>query len=63
MQKVTLQFPSLIQLVSFQSVAKAASFRITITDLSIIGTFSEVDIALAREGYQASLIAAEPVGA
>ena len=61
MLRATLQFPSLFHLVSFQSVAKTASFRITITDLSMIGTFSEADIALAKEGYQASLIHAEPV--
>lgn len=61
MQKVTLQFPSLSHLVRFQAVAKTPSFRITITDLSIIGTFSDTDIALAKEGYQASLISAEPL--
>lgn len=61
MLKVTLQFPSLPHLVRFQMASKAASFRITITDLSIIGTFSETDVALAREDYGASLIHAEPV--
>ena len=61
MLKATLQFPSLNHLVRFQSVAKTNSFRITITDLSIIGTFSEADIILARKDYQASLITAEPI--
>jgi len=61
MLKATLQFPSLVNLVSFQSVVKTASFRITITNLVVIGTFSEADIALARKDYQASLIHAEPV--
>jgi hypothetical protein len=61
MLKATLQFPSLPILISFQAQVQAASFRITITDLSVRGTFSEADIQLARQGYQASLLSAERV--
>lgn len=61
MMKATLQFPSLPDLISFQAKASKASFRITISDLTLTGTFSEEEIHMARQEYQASLLSAEPI--
>ena len=51
--KLTLQFPSLMNLMSFQKEVNKSSFRIIITTTSIIGDFTEKETELATSKYHA----------
>ena len=51
--KLTLQFPSLLNLMSFQKEVNKSSFRIIITTTSIIGDFTETETELAICKYNA----------
>ena len=51
--KLTLQFPSLLNLMSFQKEVNKSSFRIIITTTSIIGQFTEAETELAITKYNA----------
>ena len=51
--KLTLQFPSLMNLMSFQKEVNKPSFRIIITTTSIIGQFTEEETELAITKYNA----------
>lgn len=50
---ITLQFSNVLDLVDFQMVTKTHRFEINTVHLTLTGYFSEADIELAREGYNA----------
>ena len=58
--KITLQFSSLLELVSFQTAIKMRSYRINTSALSLTGSFSEAEIEFAKESYQVKLLQSEP---
>jgi hypothetical protein len=57
--KTTLQFTSLFLLTGFQSEIKMRSYRINTSDFTLTGVFSEAEIALAEESYNAKLAQSE----
>lgn len=57
--KTTLQFTSLFELTRFQSEIKMRSYRINTSDFTLTGVFSEAEIELAGESYNARLVQSE----
>ena len=57
--KTTLQFSSLLLLTGFQSEIKMRSYRINTSDFTLAGVFSETEVELAEESYNAKLLYSE----
>jgi type II secretory pathway component PulC len=58
--KITLQFSSLMELVSFQTAIKMRSYRINTSALSLTGSFSEAEVEFAKESYHVKVLQSEP---
>ncbi|RZK09707.1 MAG: hypothetical protein EOO43_21015 [Flavobacterium sp.] len=58
--KITLQFTSLLELVSFQTAIKMRSYRINTSANALTGTFSEAEIEFAKESYKVKVLQSEP---
>ena len=58
--KITLQFSSLMELVSFQTAIKMRSYRINTSALSLTGNFSEAEVDFAKESYNVKVLQSEP---
>jgi hypothetical protein len=56
MKQITLQFPSIIELIDFQSIVSTYIIHFNRTDLTLTGIFSEADIELAKAGYHAFVV-------
>lgn len=56
MKKVTLIFPSILELVDFTIKVNTQVFEINRTKLSLTGKFSEEDIEVARRGFNAIIL-------
>jgi hypothetical protein len=53
MKQVTLQFPSIIEMIDFQTMVSTNIIHLNRTDLTLTGKFNEADIELAKAGYYA----------
>jgi hypothetical protein len=60
MQKTTLQFSTLAELVQFQKAIDMFSYRINASALSLTGQISENNISLGLERYNAKVLLSEP---
>jgi hypothetical protein len=55
-KKVSLLFPSILELVDFTIIAETPVYLINRQQLSLTGTFIQADIELARRGFHASVV-------
>jgi hypothetical protein len=59
MRKITLRFPSILELIDFEMVAlEALTFEVDRVAITITAAFSEQEISLARANHQASVVEA-----
>jgi hypothetical protein len=56
MKQVTLQFPSIIEMIDFQTMVSTNIIHLNRTDLTLTGKFNEADIELAKAGYYAVVV-------
>lgn len=56
MKSVTLQFPSILSLLDFESVIEKDGYNLDRVHLTVKGEFEEADIELAKAGYKAIVI-------
>ena len=56
MQTVTLQFPSLPELLDFQLVTQTQTFHVNTVTLTLSGAFPDAEIELAKAGFGAHII-------
>lgn len=56
MKSVTLQFPTIISLLDFESLVEKDGLDVDSVHLTIKGEFEEADIELAKAGYKAFIL-------
>jgi len=56
MTKFTLRFPSILELLDFQTKTKTYGVDIDYGRLTMTGFFEDADVELAKEGFQAVVI-------
>lgn len=61
MNKTTIQFDTLGDLVQFQKAVEMTSYRINASAISLTGLFTETDILLAEEEFNGKVLQSEPV--
>ena len=59
MRIVSLRFPTILELVDFNSIIEKDDYQVDHLNLTIKGKFEEADIELARAGYKA-IVTEEP---
>ncbi|MDB5253450.1 MAG: hypothetical protein JWP27_2619 [Flaviaesturariibacter sp.] len=55
-KRVSLIFPTILELVDFQIQARTPEYEIKRTKLMVTGEFSQQDIELAIRGFSATLV-------
>lgn len=56
MHQTTLQFPSIIEMIDFQTIVGISIIYYNRTDLTLTGEFTEAEIELAKTAYGAVVI-------
>jgi hypothetical protein len=56
MKQITLQFPSIIEMIDFETIFSNSIIHLNRTDLTLTGQFTEADIELAKVGYHAFVV-------
>jgi hypothetical protein len=56
MKQITLQFPSIIEMLDFQALFADNNIHLNRRDITLTGKFTDADIEFAKAGYHAVVV-------